>query len=818
MATDPGKGRIFVTWLSVLVVCLWAGQQAWAAPTFDTVQFGFSNGPFGVAATVPDSVSGAPTPADINGDGLKPDLAVANADGSTISLFFNNGSGLSNSPQNLVGLNQPHAIALGDFDGNGKIDVAVTNFNASTVSVFFNDGGSSFAGPVNVTVGADPLGLTAGRFHAAAAYDDLAVVARSNSSTGGVVKILTTGGTRSFSVSTVPGPNLKKPQYVVVGHFGTSPSNAVRDANLDIAVTANANHQVKVYFGNGSGGFTEDTNFYEANQDVVGIAAGEFNNDTCGDLAVTNNGTAADGSAIKLVSLLRGVCSGGGGSFTGGTVIATLPATANPNVPTGVQLNGGVTDLAFTDPARNKLVLLVNNTTNPGFPSFSSVECATGQSPQGIAAGDFDHDLIDDLSVANKNSDTVRIFVGTGTGSCATTVADLGNVQPARKPIALALCDVTDAAGTGPPDSNPDILVLDEGAVGVPSSVVVFAGTGTGVFTKTTTTVVSTLNNATAIACGDLNADSQNDFGVTRAGTANRASFFCNQGNGTFASAGCIADVTGLNDPRAITFADLLADSSPDDNAIANRGGNSVTFSTGAGTVSISPNNAPVSLNAAVLNATLTDLAVAPSAANFAAFLFNNVNDTAGQNGLLWTLSAQGLGTSPITGSPDNFPSAVSSADLDVNAHVDVVTANPDQRDVTVLLSRGNNFWQSAASFKAGSRPNSLALADFDRNGTQDVAVADDVRNEVAVLSGNGCPGSCTSCSQTPKVGCQTSVLTACPPGTDSCEFPAGTAPQSIQAGNLNGDCKIDIAVVNPTTGSLTLLLNTSAGSCGGGC
>ncbi|MDZ4810533.1 MAG: FG-GAP-like repeat-containing protein, partial [Bacteroidota bacterium] len=98
---------------------------------------------------------------DLDADG-KPDLAIANANSSTFSVYRNistSGSILFSPRVDFPTSGSSYDLTMGDLDGDGKPDLAVSNLNPNTVSVFRNTGTSgtiSFAPKVDLSTGAGP--------------------------------------------------------------------------------------------------------------------------------------------------------------------------------------------------------------------------------------------------------------------------------------------------------------------------------------------------------------------------------------------------------------------------------------------------------------------------------------------------------------------------------------------------------------------------------------------------------------------------------------------------------------------------------------
>jgi len=73
-------------------------------------------------------------------------------------------------------------------------------------------------------------------------------------------------------------------------------------------------------------------------------------------------------------------------------------------------------------------------------------------------------------------------------------------------------------------------------------------------------------------------------------------------------------------------------------------------------------------------------------------------------------------------------------ADLDGDTVPDLVTANRDSVDVSVLLGNGDGTFQAVVSFAAGDGPVSVAVADLDGDTVPDLVTANSFSDDVSVL------------------------------------------------------------------------------------
>lgn len=189
------------------------------------------------------------------------------------------------------------------------------------------------------------------------------------------------------------------------------------------------------------------------------IATGSFEFAASGnnvpDLATAN--TLDDDVSI----LLRGP----GDAFGSYSQPDTSPEAAGdaPSAIVSARLDTGVVDdLAVANAESDDVsVLLANNLGTGDFsPPFGQASVPVGDSPEDLVAADFDGDGRKDLAVANRGDGTVSILLGSGDGTFTEAPTSPEPVSAGLEgPVSLAVGDF-DANGL------PDLVVASRGAVG----------------------------------------------------------------------------------------------------------------------------------------------------------------------------------------------------------------------------------------------------------------------------------------------------------------------------------------------------------------
>jgi len=371
-----------------------------------------------------------------------------------------------------VGTN-PFSVAVGDFNGDGKLDLAVTNSADNTVSVLLGNGDGTFQAHVDYATGNRPTSVVVGDFNGDGKLD-LAIA----NGTDNTVSVLLGKGDGTFWPHADYATD-SNPQWLVAADFNG-------DGKLDLATANYDSNTVSIILGNGDGTFQPQKD-YAAGYNPFGVMAGDFNRDGKPDLAVVNN------NGSYGVQILLG---NGDGSFQAPVFYAT---GANPRVGVVADFNSdGNLDLAIGNCIENNLSILLGD----GAGHFSTpVDYATGPYVTKLAGGDFNGDGKLDLVTSDALSDSVSVLMGNGDGTFQARV----DYATGSEPIAVAVGDFNG-------DGVPDIVTANINANSV--SVLLQANLRT-----TTTALVSSLNPAAPKQRVTYTATVTNPYGRENTGT-----------------------------------------------------------------------------------------------------------------------------------------------------------------------------------------------------------------------------------------------------------------------------------------------------------
>jgi len=468
--------------------------------------------PVNVAVTGADAVAVG----DFNGDG-KLDIVVADGATSTVEVVLNSGTGTVGSVVSSVsGVSAPSSLVVGDFNGDGKLDIALHNRFDLNIVVLLGNGDGSFRAPTKTATSGNGR-LVAGDFNSDG-HLDLA--------TGGQVFLGKGDGT------------FLAPLTVNYGGAFYAAADLNSDSNLDLI--GNDGTGFSVLLGKGDGSFQAPKS-----TPIPG---------TVRSLAVADmNG---DGKA----DVVAGVDTGSGGQvqvYLGngdGTLQAGLNQATSVTDPYEISIarftGDGYEDVVVAGGIAQPEALLAGTGTGSLKPEIllplGFAEKVAGAS---LAAGDFDGNGVPDLIAPSAVSNKLLIWLSKTTGGFAAASV---------YPYSGGLIASADFNG----DSRPDAIfsTLSSGKVGV------MLGQPGGTLGAPIYSVLTTAPIAGLIPA-DLNADGMIDVvfwtasvtanNVTTAGSTYAA---LGKGDGTFQAATVVSQSLST---QAVVL-DLNGDGFPD--------------------------------------------------------------------------------------------------------------------------------------------------------------------------------------------------------------------------------------------------------------
>jgi hypothetical protein len=557
-----------------------------------------SNGAFNFASRVDFTTGGFPLSVaigDIDGDG-KLDLAITNYGDNSVSLIRNTSgsSGVSfNSKVDFITGAQPGSIVIGDIDGDKKPDLAIANFNGSNISVLRNNPTYfaptiSSVNPSNGMVG-DTINIIGSGFNTisnnnivfigstkatvySATYDHL-IISVPAGATFAPINVLNTytnliASSNQF-FNPIFNPNkgsIYASDFSTKVDYGTGvnpQSTAIADMNgdgkSDLAVVNTNNNTVSILrnaSNPNSVTLAGKVDFATGNQ-PYSVAIGDIDGDGKPDIAVAN-------FSSNTVSILRNTSNNGILSFASKMDFTT---GTNPTSIAIADLDGdGKLDLAITNYGDNSVSVL-RNTGAIGAISFASkLDITTGSNPFSICIGDINTDNKPELVISNYGSNSISVLRNTGTSGFVSFATKL-DFATGPNPWSIAIGDI-DGDGkldlTSANTSSNSVSILRNsssiGSIGFASKIDFTTGSG-----------------PISVAIGDIDGNGKPDLAVANnGGSSNSISLLSNISNiGTINFASKV-DFTSGSYPISLVIGDIDGDGKPDI-ATANSGSNNVS-------------------------------------------------------------------------------------------------------------------------------------------------------------------------------------------------------------------------------------------------
>ncbi len=311
--------------------------------------------------------------------------------------------------------------------------------------------------------------------------------------------------------------------------------------------------------------------------------------------------------------------------------------------------------------------------------------------------------------------------------------------------------------------------------------------------------------NPWSVAIGDLDGDGKADLAVTNY-SSNAVSVYRNTssiGSINAASFAPKVDFTTGSGPFSASIGDLDGDGKPD-LVVANRDNNtvsvfrntsisgSITSASFAPKVDFTAGGSPISVSIGDLDGDgKADLAVPNLADNTISVYRNTSSSRSITNASFAPKVDFATGTQPIF---------VAMGDIDGDDLADLAVANYGSTTVSVYRNAGNSGSITTASFvpkvdfTTGVFPYSVSIGDLDGDGKADLVVANNGNATVSLYRNTSSSGAITTASFAAKV-----------------DLTTGDAPTFLAMGDLDGDSKVDLAVANRFSNTVSVIRNMSS-------
>ncbi len=709
---------------------------------------------------------------DLDGD-ARPDIVTASSFGNFVTVRKQNADGSftpgpAETSQGIAAVtgSRPVSVAIGDVNGDGRLDIVTANLSASSVTVLMqNDDGSGYYTPSTLGLGgsSSPVSVAIGDLDG----DGLPDIATANSGSGDVT-VLTQGSDGSFTPATAASTSF--PTSLAIGDLNG-------DGRPDLAVSSQIFNRVNVLTQGSDGTYTPSI-VPGTGSNPVSVAIGDLNNDGRPDIVTADNGANGVSVILAGIDTVAPSTADDVPAYANHTVTVTLTPTddaggsgidstyyeigADPATPT--------TDSQMYDPdnkpqlgAGQKIsyfsVDKAGNAEAPHSSAAVQVETVAPSTTDDVPADQVNHDVTVTLTATDNSGgsgvDKTYYTIGTSpaTPTTGSTVYDPDHKPTLTNGQRISYFSVDNAGNAETPHTS-EAAQVDTVAPGTTDDV----------------------------PAGFVN----HDVSVTLTATDN--------------SGGSGVDKTYYTtgtDPAPPTTSDAVYDSN---NKPTLTNGQRISYFSvdNAGNAETPHTSSAVQIDSVAPVSTDDVPGYALGRSSWTVTLHSS--DVGGSN----VASIKYLiGTNPadpsvpanmaLTYNPMSPPVLASGQRIRYFATDGAGNAQVPRTSAAFRASLPANYWHSPVSAgPTGSGPWSVAIGDLSGDGRADIVTANVSSGDVTVLAQNN-DGS----------------FAASTAGSTG----AGSHPDSVAIGDLNGDGRPDIAVANSGLHTVTVLTQGSGGS-----
>ncbi|CAF3652269.1 unnamed protein product [Rotaria sp. Silwood1] len=585
---------------------------------------------------------------DLNND-TRLDIIATNEGTDNVAVLFGYNYATFDNQRvyRAIGNFGPRAAVVGDFNNDKYLDIAAVFYTTNNLGIFLGDDNGSFNAPLifSTTMNSNPYSLVVSDVNMDGQLD--VIVANTGTDNIGVFLGYDNG---SFAdVMTFSTGTSSMPWSVAVADF-------TNDGQIDIVVTNIGTNDIGIFYGYGNGSFakmishrTYDDYFAE----VVRIA--DFNNDNQADIVVVN-------SHAHSIGILLGY---GNGSFAKQVNYSTTYATRPMWVALGDFNNDNNLDMVTANRDDNSMSIFLG-LGNGSFNDPKTYPTGSGSRPLYIDVGDFNQDSILDIAVVNYG--TNQISVHFGLGDATFLQGHLYSTGSGSQPNTLAIADFNR-------DDRLDIVVANPGS----DTIGVFLGSGTQPYARAKVRRPDIGSQPHFVTVGDFNNDGIFDVALANTGK-NNVGIFIRLPNEIFddmvaysTGVGSAPFFLAVGDLNNDNHSDIVATNSKTDNIAVFLGYGNGTFRTATfystGDYSLPSSVAIVDLN----NDNVLDIAIANAGTNTILLLYGKGDGTFGNEEL------HVLGY-------NYHPYSIAVTDLNHDGLVDIIIVCYGTDDVEILL------------------------------------------------------------------------------------------------------------------------------------